>query len=103
MLGKLDGCCRKMHKINSKKTKGFNLTLKTPEENTDSTGKGFLNRTPIVQKMIKRVAKWNEKDSAQQPKQSVVTVRRSTKWEKNISASYFNDRELTSRIDREFF
>lgn len=53
--------------------------------------------------MIARVAKWNEKDSAQQPKQSVVTVRHPTKWEKNISASYFNDRELTSRIDKDFF
>lgn len=53
--------------------------------------------------MIARVAKWNETDSAQQPKQSMLTVRHPTKWEKTISASYFNDRELTSRIDKEFF
>jgi hypothetical protein len=108
----LDPCLSPFININSKWIKDLNVrpeTLKRPQERTGKTrehigiGNNFLNRTPIVQQLRKRIDKWDcTKLKSFGTVKKIVTrpKRQPTKWRK-IVTSYTSDKGLITRLYRE--
>jgi hypothetical protein len=101
----VDPCLSPCTSINSKWIKDLNIRpeiLKLLQEGTENTlelidtGKDFLNRTPVAQKLRERMEKWDfiKLKSFCTTKEMVSQLKRPpTEWEK-IFASYTSDKGL---------
>jgi hypothetical protein len=110
---KLDPCLSPCTSSTSKWIKDLNIrpkALKLVHEGAGNTleligiGKNFLNRTPAAQQLRERMDKWGFKKSKIfcKTKEMVSKLKRlPTEWEK-IFDSYTSDKELITRIYREF-